>query len=340
MMRPYIAIFVCSLVVTLFAVPVVRRFALRFGFVDAPAQRKMHRNPIPLLGGVGIFLGAVVAMLTSREMYATQHGMPRTIQGALWAGLIVAVIGLLDDKLRLNAKIRLMVQAAAAGVLIHFGMAIKLPFLPWWLNYGLTFLWLVGITNAINLLDNMDGLSSGVAGIAAAFLMFLGATSDQFLVAAMAASMLGACLGFLRYNFPPAQIFMGDAGAYFLGFWLAVLGIQLRIPYNEPIVTWMVPVLILGLPIFDTTLVTVSRIRRGVHPFTAGKDHVSHRLMLMGLSSREAVLACYLMCGAFGMTALFVAHSNRSEGYFIAFVTVCVGLLAFFRLEEVYRRGS
>lgn len=336
-MRPYIVIFICSLVVTLISIPVIRRFALKFGFVDAPAQRKMHRNPIPLLGGVGIFAGAVGAVLTSQEAYAHQ-GVPRTILGAVLAGSLVALVGLLDDRLRLNPLVRLLVQFCAAVILVHFQMSIRLPFLPWWMNYGLTFFWLVGITNAINLLDNMDGLSAGVTTVAAAFMMYLGAVNGQFLVAAMAASMLGGCLGFLRYNFPPAQIFMGDAGAYFLGFWLAVLGIQLRITNNVPAVTWMVPVLILGLPIFDTTMVSLSRIRRGVHPFTAGKDHVSHRLMLLGLSSREAVLACYLICGIFGMTALFITQSNRSEAYFIGFVTLCVCIIAFFRLEDVYHR--
>ena len=178
-----------------------------------------------------------------------------------------------------------------------------------------------------------------MAAVAAAITLLLGSLNGQFLVASMAASMLGACLGFLRYNFPPAQIFMGDAGAYFLGFWLAVMGIQLRFPQNVPFVTWMVPVLVLGLPIFDTTLVTFSRLRRGISPMTAGKDHVSHRLMLLGLSSREAVLACYLFCFFFGMTAMFVTRANQEEGYFIGGCTLLVCLWAFFKLEDVYRRA-
>ena len=333
-MRAFILIFIVSLVVTLLSVPLVRRFALHFGFVDAPAQRKMHRNPIPLLGGVAIFAGAVGAMLTSYQ------ALPRTVLGAILAGSLVALIGLMDDRLRLNPFVRLLAQFTAAVVLVHFRMSVRLPFLPDLANYGLTFLWLVGITNAINLLDNMDGLSAGVTAVAAAFMMLLGSLNGQFVVAAMAASMLGSCLGFLRYNFPPAQIFMGDAGAYFLGFWLAVLGIQLRFPNNVPFVTWMVPVLVLGLPIFDTTLVSISRVRRGLHPFTAGKDHVSHRLMLMGLSSREAVLACYLICGIFGMTALFVTQANREEGYFIGACVLVVCSWAFLRLEKVYRQAQ
>ena len=333
-MRPFIIMFVISLLTTWASVPLVRRFALKFGFVDAPAARKVHRTPTPMLGGVAIFLGAVIAVL-----YTYQQALPRTVQGAVGAGALVAFIGLLDDKLRLNALVRLLVQFTAAVILVKFRMAIRLPFFPDLINYGLTFLWLVGITNAINLLDNMDGLSSGVAAVAAGFMMLLGADNGQFLVAALAASMLGGCLGFLYYNFPPAKIFMGDAGAYFLGFWLAVMGIQLRFPNNVPFVTWMVPVLVLGLPIFDTTLVTFSRLRRGISPLTAGKDHVSHRLVLMGMSSREAVLTCYLFCFFFGMTALFVTQANQEEGYFIGACVLVVCALAFGKLENVYRRA-
>src|SRR5690606_30123916 len=137
-----------------------------------------------------------------------------------------------------------------------------------------------------------------------------GAMNNQYLVAALSAALLGACLGFLRYNFAPANIFMGDAGAYFLGFWLAVLGIQLRFPQNVNFVSWMVPVMVLWIPIFDTSLVVISRLRRGVHPFTAGKDHLSHRLVEVGLGQREAVLVIYLLAGICGMVALFITEAT------------------------------
>src|SRR5690606_37843949 len=152
------------------------------------------------------------------------------------------------------------------------------------------------------------------------------------------ASLVGACLGFLRANSRPARIFMGDAGAYFLGFWLAVLGIQLRFPQNSNFVTWMVPVLIMGLPIFDTTLVVISRMRRGLHPFTAGKDHTSHRLVQMGYSQREAVLILYLICGIFGMAALFVTQADIVEGYFIGGVVALTCAYAIWRLDKRFVR--
>jgi len=183
-------------------------------------------------------------------------------------------------------------------------------------------------------MDNMDGLTAGVSGVAAAFILLLASLNDQYLVAALAAGILGACLGFLRYNFRPAQIFMGDAGSMFLGFLLAVLALQLRFPENANFVTWMVPVFILGLPIFDTTLVIVSRSRRRVNPLTtAGKDHSSHRLVAMGFSKHEAVLMLFLVAGAFGMTGLFITGADVLEGYAIALAAVLLGLLAIWRLE-------
>ncbi len=159
----------------------------------------------------------------------------------------------------------------------------------------LTLLWVVGLTNALNLLDNMDGLSGGVGAVAAAFFLLLAALSGQYLVGAMAAAILGACLGFLLYNFNPASIFMGDTGSLFLGFVLAALGIKMRFPTREPWVTWMIPLLVLAVPLLDTTLVFVSRLRRGQNPLTTpGKDHLSHRLVNAGWSRREAVLLLYL----------------------------------------------
>ena len=170
--------------------------------------------------------------------------------------------------------------------------------------------------------------------MAAAFILLLASLNDQYLVAALAAGILGACLGFLRYNFRPARIFMGDAGSMFLGFLLAVLALDLRFPDNVSFVTWMVPILILGLPIFDTTLVIVSRTRRGVNPLTtAGKDHLSHRLVAMGLTQREAVLTLYLVAGAFGMIGLFITGADVVEGYAIALATAALATIAIWRLE-------
>ncbi|MEZ4593517.1 MAG: MraY family glycosyltransferase [Chloroflexota bacterium] len=309
-MRTVIAIFLMALSVTALSIPWVRRLAIRTGFVDSPAQRKLHSTPMPLLGGVAIFGGAVLAVIAFVPQF------PNTVAGVLLSLSVVALVGLLDDRFGLPAWAKLAAQFVGFLILAYFDIRVKLP-IPELLNYTITFLWLAGISNAINFLDNMDGLSAGVSGVAAAFIMLLGLQNDQFLVAGLAAAVFGACLGFLRYNFKPAQIFMGDVGSLFLGFLLALLGLQLRFPANSSFVTWMVPVFILGLPIFDTTLVVISRLRRGVSPNTPGKDHLSHRLVQLGFSQREAVLLLYLLTGAGGMIGVFITEATVVEGYLI-----------------------
>jgi UDP-GlcNAc:undecaprenyl-phosphate GlcNAc-1-phosphate transferase len=165
--------------------------------------------------------------------------------------------------------------------------------------------------------------------------------NGQYLVGALSAAMVGACLGFLRYNLNPASIFMGDAGSLFIGFVLAAIGIKLRFPEGLEIVTWMVPVLILGLPLFDTALVIVSRLRRGFNPLTTpGKDHVSHRLVALGHTRREAVLICYLACAGLGVLALFVTQASLIEGYIVATVVALLALWALWRMEQVSFPGK
>ncbi|MEJ2749147.1 MAG: MraY family glycosyltransferase, partial [Anaerolineae bacterium] len=275
-----------------------------------------------------IFAGAFLAVL----LFANR--LPREVAGVLLASSIVAVTGLIDDRRDLPAWVKLLGQLAGCAVLIHWGVRVRLP-LPLWLNYLITFIWLAGISNAINFLDNMDGLSAGVSGVAASFILLMGLQNEQFLVSSLAAAVLGACLGFLRYNFKPAQIFMGDVGALFLGFLLAVLGLQLRFPSNSNFVTWMVPVFILGLPIFDMTLVVISRLKRGVSPNTAGKDHISHRLVALGFSQREAVLILYLVSGAFGLIALFVTEATVFEGYVMGTAVALIALYVVWRFIKM-----
>ncbi|HEX6383562.1 MAG TPA: MraY family glycosyltransferase [Anaerolineae bacterium] len=326
-MWTFIAIFLIALTVTAFSTPWVRRAAIWLGFVDAPAQRKLHTAPMPLMGGIAIFAGAIVAVLAFAEQ------LPDSVAGVLLAAAVVAVIGLVDDRRHLPAWVKLTGQFVGFLILVFFGIRVQLP-IPETLNYVITFLWLAGISNAINFLDNMDGLSAGVSGVAAAFILLLGLQNNQFLVSALSAAVLGACLGFLRFNFNPARIFMGDAGALFLGFLLALLALQLRFPRNVNFVTWMVPIFILGLPIFDMTLVTVSRLRRGLSPVTPGKDHLSHRLVELGFTQREAVLILYLVAGALGLVGIFITEATILEGYAIGITAALLGAYAIWWLER------
>lgn len=322
-----IIIFLIALFLTLMGTPWIRRLAFQIGFVDAPAVRKNHSEPMPLMGGVAIFGGAIVAVL----LFSSQ--LPDSVVGVLVALSIVALVGLLDDRYNLPAWAKLGGQFAGFLVLALYDIRVHLP-VPDVFNYVITFVWLAGISNAINFLDNMDGLSAGISGVSASFILLLGLQNEQILVSALAAAVLGSCLGFLRFNFKPAQIFMGDAGALFLGFVLALLGLQLRFPENVSFVTWMVPVFIMGLPIFDMTLVIISRLRRGVSPNTPGKDHTSHRLVAMGFSQLEAVLILYLVSGGMGLISIFITEATLLEGYAIGGTVAVLGLYLIFLLDK------
>ena len=336
-MRAFIAIFLIALTATLVSTPQIRRFALSVGLVDAPDSRKTQQSPMPLLGGLAILVGVMTAVSVAFYVYLGR--IPQTVSGVLLSSGIVAAVGLVDDRLQLPAWAKLVGQLIAVLVLVFFGIRVRLP-LPDFLNYTLTFVWVAGISNAINFLDNMDGLSAGISAIAASFILLLATINNQFLVAAMSAALLGACLGFLRYNMYPARIYMGDAGSLFLGFLLAVLAMQLRFPENSNFVTWMVPVFILGLPLFDMALVIVSRIRRGISPTTAGRDHVSHRLVSYGLSQREAVLSLYLLSFVSGMVAIFITQATVAEGYFIGVMVLIMAIAATVRMDRFYGASS
>ena len=213
---------------------------------------------------------------------------------------------------------------------------MQISVLPWQiLNIAATLLWVVGITNAMNLLDNMDGLSAGVAAIAAAFFLLLAAMSGQYLVGALAAALLGACIGFLFYNFNPAQHLHGRHGQPVPRLHAGRGGHQAALPRQRSVsVTWMIPLLVLGLPIFDTTLVFISRLRRGVNPLTTpGKDHISHRLVERGLTRREAVLTLYLAGGLLGGVTLFIVQATRLEAYVLGAATALIGAYLLWRFE-------
>jgi UDP-GlcNAc:undecaprenyl-phosphate GlcNAc-1-phosphate transferase len=329
-MAPYMLILASALIIVVGSMPLVKWAAARWGFMDEPSARKVHARPTPRLGGAAIYLGCIAALLVfSDRLYVSQ------LVSILVGATLVSFLGVWDDRQGLRPLLKLIGQGLAAGILIASDIEVGFLHNPV-LNLAATLLWVVGITNALNLLDNMDGLSGGVATVASIFFFLLAVMSGQYLVGSLAAALLGACLGFLYYNLNPASIFMGDTGSLFIGFVLAALGIKLRFPDNVDFVTWMIPLVVLGLPIFDTALVVISRLRRGRNPLTTpGKDHVSHRLVAMGATQREAVLLLYLAGSALGVVAMFLTQASVVEGYFVGGLLIISALYALWRLEQV-----
>lgn len=329
-MTTYVLIAMAALGLAVGATPLARLLAQHLGIVDVPSQRKVHSIPVPRLGGLAIFAAFILALVFFGDRFYVNQ-----VVGIFLGATLVSLLGLWDDRRALPAWLKLMGQIVAACILRASGVQTNLLRHPV-LDGLATVLWIVFITNSINLLDNMDALAGGVAAIAATFFLLLAAMSGQYLVGALAAALLGACIGFLVYNVNPASIFMGDSGALFLGFMLAAVGIKLRFPGNVDFVTWMVPVLVLGLPVFDTSLVIISRLRRRKNPATSpGKDHVSHRLARRTGSQREAVLICYLLAGAVGLTAVFVTQATVVEGYLVGGIVALTAVAGIWWFERL-----
>jgi UDP-GlcNAc:undecaprenyl-phosphate GlcNAc-1-phosphate transferase len=330
----YMAIFAFALTLAVGVTPVVRLVAFRAGVVDNPGPRKIHQHTIPLLGGLAIYMASVVAMLVFGERSYLSQSL-----GILSGATLIMIVGIFDDRRGLRPYVKLGGQVVAALLLVASGVQVEFLRHPF-LNVVVTIFWIVAITNAMNLLDNMDGLSGGIAAIASGFFFLLAAGSGQFLVGTLAVALLGACLGFLKYNFKPASIFMGDAGSLFLGYMLATLGLKLRFDHPDTI-TWMIPIFVLGVPIFDTTLVVISRLRRGLNPLTTpGKDHVSHRLVRLGCTHREAVMALYLACGMLGMLAFFLTNASIFEAYLVGLIMLALGVAGLLRLEKIIKNDQ
>ncbi|HEY9764659.1 MAG TPA: MraY family glycosyltransferase [Trichocoleus sp.] len=342
--------FVISAVVVLIATPIVRQVGLKSGRVDLPGGRKVHNKPMVRLGGVSIFLGTLIALLmvwaSGGFLNATGQHLAPPEEYAIWGvtlgGLAFFLIGLMDDLFGLSPLSRLFMQATVAAIAWHVGVSIDfltVPFyglvsLPDWISLPVTVFWLVGMANAINWIDGLDGLAAGVSGIAAVIMLVVTLFMDQPAAALIAAAIAGGALGFLRYNFNPAQIFMGDGGAYFMGFTLAGVGI-IGLVKSVTTAAVFLPYLILAVPILDMSAVIVDRIRSGKSPFTADKRHLHHRLLKAGLSHRVTVLFIYVLTLWAGSLAL--AFSGMPSG--VAYAIGATALLSYtgWRVQQRYR---
>ena len=294
--------------VALVSTPVVRSLAFRVGAVDVPKDaRRMHDHPIPRMGGLAIFFGFILSVLVFQPLTSELRGM-------LLGGVVIVILGIFDDIFALPALPKFFIQIAAALIAVFHGNCIEFLSNPnifsqepfWelgWLKFPITVLWIVGITNAVNLIDGLDGLACGVSTISSMTLLVIALIVAEPEVAVLTAALAGACIGFLPYNLNPAKIFMGDTGSTFLGFILAVVSIQGLFKFYA-IVSFAVPFLMLGLPIFDTCFAILRRVSHGQSPMKPDRGHIHHRLIDMGFSQKQAVAVLYIISAILGLSAV------------------------------------
>ena len=308
--------------------PIMRRIAIATDVVDRPnSSHKSHKKPVPYLGGVAIIIG-VISISYSASLFsnftANTFWLATSVLGP---ALALGLIGLWDDVKNLKPLPRFIAQSLAGiftAVLLVVTETVGNPTGSKLFDSLFTIFWVVGICNAINFFDNLDGGAAGTVAISSIALAYLAITGDQYLVAALATVTAGATLGFLVWNKSPAKIYMGDAGALFLGVLIATLTIRLQPSSNTSISSFLVPILLLAIPILDTSIAVLSRLKRGLSPFQGGQDHLSHRLIRAGLTRKQSAISLWGLSGIFAVFAVYISHpSHKIEGY----ITSAAGLL-------------
>ncbi len=320
-----------SLVVCFAMTPLVRSFAVKVGAVDVPRDnRRMHDHPIPRQGGLAIFLGFLVGVVLFADL-------DRQVQGILLGSVIIVTVGAIDDIVPLPALLKFVIQIAAAGVAVAFGVRLEFIANPlFWsdsqfIYFGawsipVTIFWIVGITNSINLIDGLDGLACGVSAISSlTFLVISLVIPGQVNVAVLLAAILGACMGFIPYNINPAKIFMGDTGALLLGYLLSTISVIGLFKFYA-VISFTVPLLALALPIFDTCFAIIRRLLKGQNPMSPDRGHFHHRLIDMGLSQKQSVAVLYSISAVLGLSAVLIATSGAMKALILVF-SFCVAII-------------
>jgi len=339
---------IVAFLVSFSATPVVMLYANKMGAIDVPKDnRRVHKRPIPRIGGLAIFYGFIISVLTFSVI---DHQMT----GILIGSVIIVTIGVIDDIKGLPALVKLAFQIAAALVVVFTGTQIEFFGIPGtagagglvnlaeWGSMLLTVMWIVGVTNAVNLIDGLDGLAVGVSSIASTALLVTLFVMNQpnipFITFIIAAAVAGAGFGFLPYNFNPAKIFMGDTGATFLGYILACLSIMGWFK-SATLITFAVPILILGLPLFDTGFAFLRRMLKGQSPMTADRGHLHHRLLDMGLTQRQTVSILYTMTAVLSLSAVVISirgteYGGVVRGFFLIFAVAFIMLLGMWNRKK------
>jgi UDP-GlcNAc:undecaprenyl-phosphate GlcNAc-1-phosphate transferase len=341
----------------------VRRLAGRLDFLDRPGERKTHPHPVPYGGGIAIFLTVALLLVSAAlaVLYCHRHGRPwwlgegifgqvrEHLSGAaaklpqlaavLVGGFLIFLLGLMDDRKKLGPLTKLAVQTLVAGLLAALGVRVTAFLDSELLGAALTVVWIVGITNAFNFMDNMDGLSAGVALITAVIFLVVAGESGQLFIAASLIPFIGALIGFLPFNYAPATIFMGDAGSLFIGYFLAVLSVLFTF-YEGPAVSFrpfVLPLIIFAVPIYDSVSVTILRLKEGRSPFAGDRRHLSHRLVELGLTERLAVAAIHLLTLGIGLAAILLYLARSPFGETVAILQTLALLAAVAVIERAIR---
>jgi UDP-GlcNAc:undecaprenyl-phosphate GlcNAc-1-phosphate transferase len=323
--------FVAALVLVVLLTPFVIRLAHAVGAVDRPNERKVHTRIMPRLGGLAIFLAFAGGFLAVSPVFGLiDTGMKaNTVWGILIGGAIIVLTGALDDRFDLKPKYKLLGIVAASLVVVAFDMKVEFITLPFvesghslsnWLSIPITIFWIVGVTNAINLIDGLDGLAAGVSAISVGTILALAVMMGNVTVILLCAVLLGSAIGFLFFNFHPAKIFMGDSGALFLGFAIATLSI---LGFKQAtLVSFVVPLFIIAIPFYDTMFAIIRRKWNGKPWSAADKNHLHHCLMRLGLSHRQTVLAIYGLSLVFGLLAILLSNAAQWVTVIVVFVTL------------------
>jgi UDP-GlcNAc:undecaprenyl-phosphate GlcNAc-1-phosphate transferase len=330
----FLGAFVLSMMAVLVLTPALRSLATRLRFFDYPNMIKVHRTPTPLMGGIAVALASLASAAAALALI--NYPYSAKIVGFMSGGLIVVVLGLADDANGMRPAVKLAGQAVAATVMMLSGGLSGLPFHPV-ISFVLGLIWMVGLMNAFNFLDNMDGITAGIAAIATFGIFTLALGHGQVLTAIAAISVAGGALGFLRYNFSPASIFLGDAGSLFLGYTVGALSMRAVAYAGADPTAIVIPVLMLAYPIFDASLVTIARLVDGRDVAQGGKDHSSHRLAGLGMSAKETAATIYILSASLTAIAVYLSLYQAGKLPIVALATLAVAGGFFFMGARLFR---
>ncbi|HAE91988.1 UDP-GlcNAc:undecaprenyl-phosphate GlcNAc-1-phosphate transferase [Tissierella praeacuta DSM 18095] len=343
-MKNFLPPFFLAVVISYLFTPLVRKLAFKIGAVDIPKDdRRVHKEPMPLMGGLAIFLAVVVVTLIFLPL-------EKEILAILIGGMVIVIGGIIDDLKELRPKTKFIFQIIAGLILIYGDVKVDFITNPFtndssliylnWLSIPITLFWVVGITNTLNFIDGLDGLSAGVAMISSITLMIVagkGYTNNYISVIILSSAIAGGCLGFLPFNFNPAKIFMGDTGALFLGFMLAAITIE-GVMKSVATIAIVAPILILSVPIFDTTFAIFRRLLNGQSISAADKGHLHHRLLNRGYSQRKSVLILYGISASFGLFAILVSKANSRQAVYLSILLLAASVLVAIKLGIFEKR--